>query len=72
MEINEIEFHRALLEYFKNYSITSGGWTADYTKRIVKELDSLIKMELIVVGRESVKVNIGHVFGPFGFKIQKE
>jgi hypothetical protein len=70
MEMSELNFHIALLEYFKKRKKECTGFDADAIQIIIKGLARLIEAEQSFAGRENIKVHLGHTFGPFGFKIK--
>ncbi len=72
MEIPEAEFHKALVGYFlKLYKRTKK--TEFRYKEIVEVIEALQKivaMDRLLPKVKESKVHLGHVFGPFGFKVK--
>ncbi len=73
MEVTEKEFLKAVLNYFKAFRKSDAGWTADYTKNIIENLEKLVAIgdpRSGFKGRENMMVQIGKNFGIYGLKIQ--
>ena len=70
MEIKEVDFHKALLKYFENKY--AGGTTFDTkpVQIIIQGLKELVKVEHDFSRQVEPTVHIGHLLGPFGFKIK--
>ena len=78
MDIPLSKFNKGLLEYFEHYlenGLAAGKREAP-TKQVINSLrrivecdDLAIKNKSVVVTSKSIKVHVGHEFGPLGFKI---
>ena len=69
MNILERDFHKALLVHFKKREKESTALDHNKILAIIRDLTILVDAERRLSGREDHKVHLGHVFGPFGFKI---
>ena len=72
MEIEMVNFIEALIEFFKQEMKTGNPPLDNANKNVVNSLLSLHKIVDTGVPFSPIKhrVHLGHVFGPFGFRIK--
>ena len=72
MEIPEGKFHEAILVYFEDYvKKRTSGWDRKHVNMIIEGLREVVRQDKSAIYSGGDKpVHLGHVFGPFGFKIK--